>query len=314
MSGYPPEFRRRLSKDYHKVLDVGQALGFEVRWLNTDRTAVVLEHGEHQVRIPTGKGFQTDTPDLLMRRLQRMAGGTEAEDRGLQSRDDPDLFQCPTCHAEFESEGARDAHVRQHEEFEAAAREESVELCQVHGVGFDPEIGCALCRALPLPDGVPEGFLADVLEVARAHSHNSRGLLAIRYDVQPWQVGNWLNALRRAGFDVPDLPKARAGGPPPQGWESIPPGWRSIGNVWVKPEAEFVPAEEPLELPEREPERNESGPDVGAITEMFARMVAAEIKRAVADVTKERDEARAEADKYRSKWEALAALITEENG
>jgi hypothetical protein len=293
MSGYPPEFRRRLSKDYHKVLDVGQALGFEARWLNTDRTAVVLEHGEHQVRIPTGKGFQTDTPDLLVRRLQRMTGGTEDEDRGLQSRDEPDLFQCPTCHAEFESEGARDAHVRQHEEFEA-------NVGQVETVPS-------------WPNGVPKQFLADVHEVARAWSRNTRGLLAVRYDVQPHQVGKWLADLRQAGFTVPDLPKAKAGGPPPQGWEPIPQGWRISGAMWVKPEAEFIPADEPLELPEEEPERDESGPDIGAITEMFAQMVAAEIRRAVADVTRERDEARAEADRYRSKWEALAALITEEN-
>lgn len=205
---------RKVSSEYRRVLTRAQELGFKSEWLNRDRACLVLTapDGEGQIRLPTGRGFNVDRPDMLIRRMERMVmESDEPESSGDRSEPEPESrFLCEVCQAVFDNETKRDQHQEQHAIFEQEQADEEP--------AFDPdteqqEVGSE-------PTQVDEQFVAMWRSLAVLRVPQARELLASHYGVHTTTVGAWARDARAAGHDLPELRRGKA--PRPEGMPPSP--------------------------------------------------------------------------------------------
>lgn len=194
-----------------------------------------------------------------------------------------EIFTCATCHATFGREQARDEHEARHS-------------------ALAPEVA---------------QFLADAQMLATQRVTRARRLLAARHHLSESEVDQRL-ALLRATYDVPAFSRGH-GGPVPSGWEvdaEIADGKREPGTV-PGSEPESTPVQEPVqEQPDEEPVDLADFERRARVLAMIEEIVSHEtetLREQVIRLTTERDEARAEAEKYKNRWEALTSLVQEED-
>jgi hypothetical protein len=274
--------RSKITKEYHAVLDRAVELGFTGDWLNTSRTAVVLysPDGAGQVRMPTGKGFQTDRPEMLIRRLERMVGDAERNRREDEQAQEAaaSLYPCSVCGAEFESEYKRDAHEEQHAQFEAE-QEAQATVDTADAQAVDEPVD----EVVPTVGTWSEAEALFIRRWQALVADNRAGaavVLADQYEAST----DWVRAegrrLRERGADLPPFKR----GPGPA---------RTAKPRYVAPTRPT----------------SELSAAIGQLVERHVR----DLESKVTELTEQLESVSAEASKWKDRWQALRSLISEED-